>query len=50
MGRLDDEHIGGKFLLLLGDVLTTLLLTLGTALAWLSVYILPGAIENSQPR
>lgn len=42
MGRLDDEHIGGKFLLLLGDVLTTLLLTLGTALAWLSVYILPG--------
>lgn len=41
MGRLDDEHIEGKLLLLLGDTLTTLLLTLGGALAWLSVYILP---------
>lgn len=41
MGKLDDEHIGGKLLLLLGDTLTTMLLTLGGALAWLSVYILP---------
>ena len=38
MGRLDGEHIGGKLLLLLGDTLTTLLLTLGGALAWVSVY------------
>ena len=41
MRRLDDEHIGGKLLLLLGDTLTTLLLTVGGALAWLSVYVLP---------
>lgn len=45
MGKLDDERIGGKLLLLLGDTLTTLLLTLGGALAWLSVYVLP---RNSQ--
>lgn len=41
MRRLDDEHIGGKLLLRLGDTLTTLLLTVGGALAWLSVYYLP---------
>lgn len=43
MERLDDERIEGKLLLLLGDTLATLLLTLGGALAWLSVYVLPRA-------
>lgn len=41
MGKLDNEHIEGQLLLLLGDTLITLLLTLGGALAWLSVYVLP---------
>lgn len=41
MRKLDDEHIGGKLLLLAGNILTTALLTVGGALAWLSVYYLP---------
>lgn len=41
MRKLDDEHIGGKLLLLAGNILTTALLAVGGALAWLSVYYLP---------
>lgn len=41
MRKLDDEHAEGKLLLLLGDMFLTALLTLGGALAWLSVYVLP---------
>lgn len=41
MRKLDDEHIGGKLLLLAGNILITALLTVGSALSRLSVDFLP---------
>lgn len=38
MGRLDDELLEGKLLLFVGDLLTVLLLTAGTAIAFVSGY------------
>lgn len=41
MGKLDNEHIEGKLLLLAGNILTTALLTVGSVLSRLSVDFLP---------
>lgn len=38
MGKLDDVHVEGKLLLLAGDILIAILLTVGCALAFLSGY------------
>lgn len=47
MGRLDDPHTEGRLLLLAGDLLALVMMTAGTALAFLSgyqIHVEPGAV------